>query len=58
VLFLDDDDESVSMRADGAIRTSFNIIDEVSPWPRPKEPGALSRLARRLRLALRRRRRA
>jgi hypothetical protein len=59
VLFLDvDDDESASIqrRADGAIRTSFNIIAEVSPWPRPKEPGALSRLAGRLRFALRRRR--
>jgi hypothetical protein len=59
LLFLDVDDDGsapIEQRADGAANSLFLIIDVVSPWPRPKEPGALSRLVGRLRFAVRRHR--
>jgi hypothetical protein len=59
VLYLDYDDEghaSIEQRADGAVHNLSLVIDKLAP-ERPKETGALSRLARRLR-SLRRRRRA
>jgi hypothetical protein len=59
LFFLDVDDDGsapIEQRADGAANSLFLIIDEVSPWPRPKEPSALSRLVGRLGFAVRRHR--